>query len=207
MTLALRLTLIFHSMTSAASTLILMILHAFTHSVVWASVIASACVAVITTLLVEYLAKPGLEVRKDRILEKHRNNRSALDDLSRIIFLAEGMVNFQRMSEDRPWYERMIKFAEEIEPLAFELSKTRVLENLRVPETIRKDWVGAMSSIIITSIGMRDKELSGHLWGRFNIAHDKLERYYILLTTARWKYRKRHKFIHEIESSRSIDIS
>jgi hypothetical protein len=43
-----------------------------------ASILASAGVALVTTLLVEYLAKPSLEVRKDRILETNRDKRKAI---------------------------------------------------------------------------------------------------------------------------------
>jgi hypothetical protein len=36
------------------------------HSVLWASILASAGVALVTTLLVEYLAKPWLEAAHSR---------------------------------------------------------------------------------------------------------------------------------------------
>lgn len=70
------------------------ILHAFTHSVVWASVVASAFVALVTTLLIEYLAKPGLEARKDRILEKRRELREGVKDIRVSIHLARRLVGF-----------------------------------------------------------------------------------------------------------------
>jgi hypothetical protein len=49
------------------------------HSILWASILASAGVALVTTLLVEYLAKPGLEARKDRIIENRREWRVRFD--------------------------------------------------------------------------------------------------------------------------------
>lgn len=52
------------------------------HSILWASILASAGVAVVTTLAIEYLAKPGLEARKDRILEKRREQRAAINEMA-----------------------------------------------------------------------------------------------------------------------------
>ena len=56
------------------------------HLVLWASLLASAGVAAVTTLLVEYLAKPWLEARKDRILDKGRQQRTALNDIYDLLF-------------------------------------------------------------------------------------------------------------------------
>jgi hypothetical protein len=41
----------------------------------WTPILSSAVTAVFVTLLVEYLAKPRLEARKDRILEGMRARR------------------------------------------------------------------------------------------------------------------------------------
>lgn len=62
------------------------------HSTLWASIFASAVVAVVTTLLVEYLAKPGLEARKERILESKRERRTALKNIDRATYLAGRII-------------------------------------------------------------------------------------------------------------------
>src|SRR5437016_5681134 len=46
------------------------------HSILWASLLASAGVALVTTLLIEYLAKPGLEARR-RAYDTGGQNRPA----------------------------------------------------------------------------------------------------------------------------------
>ena len=56
-------------------------------SVLW----ASAAVAASTTLLIEYAAKPWLEVRKDRILEEHRRRRSVQQTLREFRGAAGGL--------------------------------------------------------------------------------------------------------------------
>ena len=57
------------------------------HPVLWVSIFASAGVALVTTLAVEYFAKPGLEARKERILDADREERQAFKDLTRCIVL------------------------------------------------------------------------------------------------------------------------
>jgi hypothetical protein len=66
------------------------------HTVLWASIFASAGVALVTTLLIEYFAKPGLEARKDRILEDRRDQRNALKDLRLYARLAGEMWGLAR---------------------------------------------------------------------------------------------------------------
>jgi hypothetical protein len=62
------------------------------HSILLASILASAGVALVTTLLVEYLAKPWLEARKERILDKSRQRRAALTNFLRTINLANRLL-------------------------------------------------------------------------------------------------------------------
>lgn len=50
-------------------------------SVTWANLVTSSAVAVVTTILVEYAAKPTLEARKERILENSRRSRDLLTQL------------------------------------------------------------------------------------------------------------------------------
>ena len=70
------------------------------HSVLWASILASAGVAIVTTLLVEYLAKPGLEARKERILEDRRQQRTALNNMKQSLYLATRLVLYEEGVND-----------------------------------------------------------------------------------------------------------
>ena len=68
------------------------------HSVLWASILASAGVALVTTLLVEYLAKPWLEARKDRIVEKNRDQRKGIKDVwQAVIYTVRLQVHIDRV--------------------------------------------------------------------------------------------------------------
>lgn len=64
------------------------------------SLFASALVAVLTTLLVEYLAKPRLEARKERILDEARGRRAVLTKLRLTAFLFKRL--HESMHQDSP---------------------------------------------------------------------------------------------------------
>lgn len=64
------------------------------------TVLISALVAVLTTLLVEYFAKPRLEARKERILEEARGRRLVLSKLRLTAFLFIKL--HQSMHQDSP---------------------------------------------------------------------------------------------------------
>lgn len=87
----------------------------------------SAVTAAVITMVVEYLAKPGLEARKDRILEVHRARRETATQLLNLIASLHGLYGLttsdplawatgksalqnmtdacDRLSEDLPRYE------------------------------------------------------------------------------------------------------
>ena len=71
------------------------------HSILWASILASAGVALVTTLLVEYLAKPGLEARKERILEDKRARRVSVKGILRAWFIARRLQAY-KASDRKP---------------------------------------------------------------------------------------------------------
>lgn len=56
-------------------------------TIFWASIIASALVSALVTLLVELLAKPHLEVRKERIMSSWRNRWAASAVLRELSFV------------------------------------------------------------------------------------------------------------------------
>jgi hypothetical protein len=176
------------------------------HSVLWASILASAGVAVITTLLVEYLAKPGLEARKDRILESKRNDRSAVNDLKRIVFLAALMARLGKYDRVNPLHKRAVLYAEETERLIVELGKNTSSERapLGFSRAIRAGYLHVTGVILSKAIELQYKEQiqakgsDSESWDELRDAYMKLSAYCYLLTTPRWKYRKRSKLIHEI---------
>lgn len=85
------------------------------HSVLWASIFASAGVALVTTLLVEYFAKPGLEARKDRILESSRERRTAIKQIRQVYFLVADI--YAHRPENEVLRQRAHKIALDIERL------------------------------------------------------------------------------------------
>jgi hypothetical protein len=168
------------------------------HSVLWASIFASAGVALVTTLLVEYFAKPTLEARKERILEKKRGHRTALRDLARAMYLADNILHARANQKEPLVRKKTVEFAEDIERLVFDS-----YERLRVPRYLFKDWTDVSRDIIGIAMLIRERPLSDEQWEEFSSAYDMLEQYYFLAEVPAWNQRKRFKMIHEIESSKS----
>lgn len=63
-----------------------------------ATILTSAGVAGTVTLLVEYAAKPHLEARKERILERHRRRREIITRVGDIALAAEGAERELRLA-------------------------------------------------------------------------------------------------------------
>jgi hypothetical protein len=108
----------------------------------WASIGAAILTAGVTTLLVEYLAKPGLEVRKDRIVEAARTQRARLDALHHCMGVAYEIVtdlcDHQQPSEDR---EQAIELAGDI------ATGLRDVWELDVPADLRDAWLRATAEM------------------------------------------------------------
>jgi hypothetical protein len=96
-----------------------------------ASLIASAAVAIATTLVVEYAAKPTLEARKERILDKARSSRTLLTQLlmleSRISILPD---------ELRPGFREQKEAVNRISDEIRELAATNPLMMTVLPSEI-----------------------------------------------------------------------
>jgi hypothetical protein len=71
------------------------------HSILWVSVGVSAGVAIITTVLIDFLFKPGLEARKERILEKKRDKRNAIKG----IWQAYGLLGQLQLNKNHAPYK------------------------------------------------------------------------------------------------------
>ena len=65
-------------------------------------------------MLIEYLAKPRLEVRKDRILEADRKRRAYLDDLHHCIRTAQQMA-IVAPTVGEEWDDRAIELAKDLD--------------------------------------------------------------------------------------------
>jgi hypothetical protein len=121
------------------------------HSVLWASIFASAGVAVATILLVEYLAKPGLEARKERILERARERRVGLNDIWRCLHSA---ARLQAYTDEAS--EGQIP-VEHVNTIAAELSENMVnaCEALDAPESFAEEWAQVSAKAEITAQAFR----------------------------------------------------
>ena len=99
-------------------------------------VITSAVItALLTTLAVEYMAKPWLEVRKERILDEHRLRRDLQRELNELA-VSRGVID----GIDLIWELAPVKAQEEV--LRFRTVVTRirdllpVLHNWRIPSDV-----------------------------------------------------------------------
>lgn len=185
------------------------------HSTLWASIFASAVVAVVTTLLVEYLAKPGLEARKERILESKRERRAALKNIDRATYLAGRLYStyFLGRLESGGYNadlahvlnEQADKMAAEIEALT-----SCAYEAMNVPAWMDEEWSKTTAVLIGFPILFRKSRAQppADAWEEFDAAADKVDDFATLLVTAKWHLWRRHKLIRKLRSfSPSSSIS
>lgn len=178
-----------------------------THSILWASILASAGVALVTTLLVEYLAKPWLEVRKDRILEKNQEQRHALKDLRRSAFLARRLYDFHSMETPdigEHTTELLSALDGEAHKMVADLEEhtANAYEFKDVPEWMDEGWTEATAIIRGFALLFRAvNSLPENAWEQIDNAADKLDDYAKLLETSKLHFLRRRKLIREIESS------
>jgi hypothetical protein len=124
------------------------------HSILWASILASAGVALVTTLLVEYLARPGFEARKKRILEKKRGHRTALGGLGRAIYLAHNILTVRDDQDEPVLRMRAVQYAADAERLVFD-----AYEKLRIPRYLHKDWTDATAEFMSLAVLIQERIL------------------------------------------------
>jgi hypothetical protein len=172
------------------------ILHAFTHSVVWASVIASAFVALVVTLVVEYFAKPGLEARKDRILEDRREQRAAIKDMRRACFLLVRLAYYLAGLMDgttsvESFNKAMAEFSE---------CTVRPFEVIRPPEKIEDEWQGTIVVLYRYSSMEPEAQRPKEITENFPLAFARLNLFHSYFTTAKWHVWRRHKLIKKIKT-------
>lgn len=167
------------------------------HSVLWASILASAGVALVTTLLVEYLAKPGLEARKDRILEKRREQRAAINDMKRASFLLIRLAYYLADIRD----DRASKGS--FEKALTELSEctVRPFEIIDPPKKIADEWHDAIVVLYRYSSMKPEAQRPASIAEKFPLAYLRLSLFHSYFNTARWHLWRRHKLIRRIKSA------
>lgn len=182
-------------------------MHSSQHSqVLWATIVASATVAALVTLIVEYLAKPQLEARKERILEKNQQKRAALLGLRRIAHLpqriafyraAEALGEFASGGDDAPpvddGRERMsaaIVEAQELLLAAFEL--------LAPSSSYLKLWRGEVGAVMAyLSFIVVDPAQNSPKFARSIV--EGLTYYADLFALPWWHWRRRHSLLKQIK--------
>ena len=177
------------------------VLHAFTHSVVWASVIASVFVAAFVTLAIEYLAKPRLEVRKERILEKSRERHKAINDFRRAVNLAMRLTAYK----GQPPQMVVSLMDDHIKRSAIDLQEHTLAagEFIHAPESVRREWEYAVSSMnaYATVLPAGLQHLPDNFWAMFEDASNQMKVFYRLFTTSRWHPLRRRMLIRKIAAS------
>src|SRR5206468_3947186 len=142
-----------------------------------------------TTLLVEYLAKPGLEARKDRILEDRRLQRNALRDIRRCTLLASELYVYGRLADAGPddeinvaIKEKALKTAAELEELVINSFKV-----IKMPAWMQKECIKVIATIAGFSYTFCAKgSLATATWEQFHRDSARLGYFVTLLTTSNW---------------------
>lgn len=174
------------------------------HSILWASLLASAGVAVVTTLLVEYLAKPSLEARKDQILEDRRWQRNALRDLKRCAIQARELYVYGTLKDAGPddvlnaaLNEKALKKAAELDELG-----VNAIKAIRAPAWIFEELIEVIATIAGFSYTFCvTGDLASVTWEQFQSEAIRLEYLSTLLTTSKWHLWRKRKVASIIKSS------
>jgi hypothetical protein len=189
------------------------VLRAFTHSVVWASVLSSAFVALVVTLVVEYFAKPGLEARKDRILETSRERRNAIKKVKRASYLAANLLT-SHTSESPDSAEDNTEWTSMLNDRAYEMAvemdelAESAFELINVPRRVESEWVEATG--IMSGFAMLfqiNNNLSDDHWEKLRIARARMHFFAELLRTSRWRRSQRYALMIMIKSSNETRAS
>ncbi len=151
----------------------------------WRTVLISAAVAAVTTLLIEYLAKPRLEARKERIVKRQRLRRQLKADLTRAPAESMGLCYLQHLLSFRlgiealgQFEQRMIKLDQkyryEIDnlPSYQEVIISSALLNVRVWLPFLKEYTQRVEATMTKRTLSEWDELAFGYW--FAFFHDQL---------------------------------
>lgn len=184
------------------------------HSISWPSILASALVALVVTLVVEYLAKPGLEARKDRIIEYNREQRAALRDIRRAAYLAFSLCNrSKRMGYKTTPTEAADHINEEALKMAREIEE--LVENARtivdLPTWMYDEWVESADRIVAFVTAFRlapglpgfyvGSKVPDEMWTTFHTAAVRLNDLPTWRETSNWRLRRKRKLVMKIKLS------
>jgi hypothetical protein len=159
--------------------------------VLWVSILVSAIVAGFVTILIEYLAKPRLEARKERILDAHRREREAIEGLRRAVQRGNLLYSFAKgkYADDEPTQGRMKKWISEIDQ-----SIDMALTTLNVPHPLNDKWqltLGYITGSLAKDTPPGEKDME-----RMIPVFDELDLYVTLLSTPWWHHRRRRRIIN-----------
>lgn len=163
--------------------------------ILWASIIASAAVAALVTLLMEYLAKPQLEARKERILERHQQRRAAVLGLRQVAHLPQ-RIEFYKTAEimsELPARERIQAAIMEAENLILTAFEILVPSSSYLP--LWQGEVGAVTAYLsfTASDPFKDKPKGvTELIGALNYYAD-------LFSLPLWRWKRRHILLRKIK--------
>lgn len=137
------------------------------------SVLASAAVAAVTTLLIEYLARPWLDARKDRVVEDHRQRRTAINGVKRsLTLIGELQVLGTSKEEIDILTQRAKQIAAEIEKLMDVCGESI---DIGIPRPTINEWTRATVAISMFAAIFQSEEMpSEEAWGKFSSDSDRL---------------------------------
>jgi hypothetical protein len=175
------------------------------HSISWPTLLASALVAILTTLAVEYFAKPGLEARKDRIVEKGQEKRNAIKQIIRLYHLLTDLRISYGKSEvfrGRPEWDDVMR--ERVRKMSIEIGELEgsLFQTIRMPSQVHDEWIHTTAIIYgFSRLFLVIQDLPENRWQEIEAATESLANYGDLLTTSKWDVWRRRKLIEQIKSS------
>jgi hypothetical protein len=168
--------------------------------VIWASVLASAGVAAVVTLAIEWAAKPGLEARKERILERSRERRAALRALRRTAHLIGRVHQIGSGGIDPVYGDRMTRLAAEAEQLV-----TDANERIDVSAVLRYEWTRTLGAIYGVLMWIQsDTPATPKLWRMLDENAKRLELYLDLLGCPRWRWKRRRDLVRQLPVTQQL---
>jgi hypothetical protein len=181
------------------------ILHAFTHSVVWASVIASVFFAAFVTLLIEYFAKPGLEARKERILENRREQRTAIKNAKRAAYLADRLRHTDHQVKgdyiNARWKDFLRGEEKDLMAEIEELAENGFV-TLYLGSAFNDTFSEALYSLSqFPKLYRANIDIDNEHWEQITFFAKMVDDFATLLTTSKWHPMRRQRLVRKISSS------
>jgi len=151
-------------------------------NILWAGILASTGVAALTTMIIEYLAKPQLEARKERILEHNRHQRTALQGLKRAVWYSGELLSLRDWQSADFWRSRTIKLAGEIAQWV-----ETAQEVIEPPNSLYDDWTTTTAGVEAFQVWAQNAPPTKHVWDEFDKFANHLQDYVHLFLTPRWR--------------------